>query len=65
MLLITRIGRCAAALWLMVFTFGENAQAQAYLLPDAETYLRERTPNPYKPIGEPVGRVRCPANSTR
>ena len=55
MLLITRIGRCAAALWLMVFTFGENAQAQAYLLPDAETYLRERTPNPYKPIGEPVG----------
>ena len=33
----------------------QMANAQAYLLSDAETYLKERTADPNKPIGEPVG----------
>ncbi len=55
MLLITSIGRRLAVLCLVVLVLGKGAQAQAYLLYDAETYLRERTPDPYKPIGEAVG----------
>ncbi|MBX2972581.1 MAG: hypothetical protein KF797_05725 [Flavobacteriales bacterium] len=54
-MLITSIGRRIAILLLAALPAWQVAQAQAYLLPDAETYLRERTTNPYKPIGEAVG----------
>lgn len=54
MLLITSIGRKLGVLFAVVACI-QLAQAQAYLLLDAETYLRERTTNPYKPIGEAVG----------
>ncbi|MGV3637560.1 MAG: hypothetical protein ACO1NQ_07915 [Flavobacteriales bacterium] len=55
MLLITHIARRLTA-WSVVGLFAiQVAQAQAYLLADAETYLKERTTDPYKPIGEAVG----------
>lgn len=55
MLLITYVRQRLAAL-LLIGLFGmQLANAQAYLLFDVETYLKERTADPYKPIGEPVG----------
>jgi hypothetical protein len=55
MLLITYICQRLAALILIGLVGVQLANAQAYLLSDAETYLKERTADPYKPIGEPVG----------
>ncbi len=55
MLLITYICQRLAALILVGLVGMQMANAQAYLLSDAETYLKERTADPNKPIGEPVG----------
>lgn len=55
MVLITAIGRRLATILLMALPAWQVVQAQAYLLSDAEAYMRERTTDPFKPIGEPVG----------
>lgn len=55
MLLITSFGRRLAALFVVGLVGMAQAQAQTFLLTDAETYLKERTTDPFKPIGEPVG----------
>lgn len=55
MLLITSLGRRLTVLFLVGLAMTQAVKAQAYLLPDAETYLKERTTDPYKPIGESVG----------
>ena len=55
MLLITYIRQRLAALLLIGLVGTQLANAQAYLLSDAEAYLKERTADPFKPIGEPVG----------
>lgn len=55
MLLITSLGRRLTVLFLVGLALTQAVKAQAYLLPDAETYLKERTTDPYKPIGESVG----------
>jgi len=55
MLLITSLGRRLTVLFLVGMALTQAVKAQAYLLLDAETYLKERTTDPNKPIGEHVG----------
>ncbi|MBK9628794.1 MAG: hypothetical protein IPO56_14165 [Flavobacteriales bacterium] len=54
MLLITSAIRRGCLLGLSL-ALALMAGAQAYLHVDADAYLKERTPDPFKPIGEPVG----------
>lgn len=55
MVLITRVGRRLFTVVVLSFLLVQGSQAQAYLLPDAETYLKQRTADPFLPIGEAVG----------
>lgn len=55
MLLITQPVRRALLLATMGLLLGEGIQAQAYIYADADVYLKNRTADPYLPIGEAVG----------
>ncbi|HNU56270.1 MAG TPA: hypothetical protein PKN30_06720 [Flavobacteriales bacterium] len=55
MMLITLIGRRLALGLVAALTLFQEADAQAYLLHSPDTFLLQRTTNPFKPIGEPVG----------
>ncbi len=55
MLLITSLGRAACLAAFVLLGTVQSARAQAFLHYDSESYLKERTSDPNKPIGEPVG----------
>jgi hypothetical protein len=55
MLLITPFVRRTLLVTTLAVLMGEIVQAQAYIYADADVYLKNRTADPYLPIGEAVG----------